>query len=296
MKTKLLPLFIFTLIIFHSQAQVYTYYLNTDLVSVNKKDATVLGKGSKQNDLFRLNCYSISGDILFLSMHFTDSTLAVVNGPYQSFYTGRRIEEAGQYLDNKKEGLWQKWDSSGRKTDSIIYKVDKELYVAHFNYNKNNSLSYASFKDSLLNTLSTFSYDSNSVLTNQVYFLGERGILKTITPGGVTVDSLFTREEEEATFRGGPGEWSRYMRNNLRAETPVENKAPEGTYTVIIKFVIQPDGKISDVEAETNHGYGMEKEAIKLIRNGPKWNPARQYGRFVKAYRRQPVTFVIQKD
>ena len=34
----------------------------------------------------------------------------------------------------------------------------------------------------------------------------------------------------------------------------------------------------------TNHGYGLEKEAMRLIKEGPKWQPAKQNGHFVRAY------------
>jgi periplasmic protein TonB len=37
----------------------------------------------------------------------------------------------------------------------------------------------------------------------------------------------------------------------------------------------------------------MEDEVVRTIKNGPKWEPAIQYGQEVNAYRRQPVTFVV---
>ena len=40
----------------------------------------------------------------------------------------------------------------------------------------------------------------------------------------------------------------------------------------------------------------MEVEAIRVIMNGPKWVPATQYGYKVNAYRRQPVTFLVEND
>ncbi len=38
----------------------------------------------------------------------------------------------------------------------------------------------------------------------------------------------------------------------------------------------------------------MEDEAIRVIKRGPKWTPAIQNGRNVNAYRKQPITFVVQ--
>jgi protein TonB len=109
-------------------------------------------------------------------------------------------------------------------------------------------------------------------------------------------NKVFTKVEVEAGFPGGEGGWRRYLTNNLNANTPVENGAPEGTYTVIVRFIVSRDGSISDVTAETNHGYGMEEEAVKIIKRGPKWTPAIQNGRNVNAYRRQPITFLVQEN
>ncbi|MEO6405877.1 MAG: energy transducer TonB [Ferruginibacter sp.] len=107
---------------------------------------------------------------------------------------------------------------------------------------------------------------------------------------------IFNKVEVEAEFPGGTGAWTRYLKNNLNAETPVENGASEGTYTVVVRFIVSKDGSISDVVAETKHGFGMEAEAIKIIKKGPSWKPALQNGRNVNAYRRQPITFVVAEQ
>jgi len=63
-----------------------------------------------------------------------------------------------------------------------------------------------------------------------------------------------------------------------------------------IGFIVSKDGSISDVVAETKFGYGMEAEAVKIIKKGPKWTPALQNGRNVNAYRRQPITFIVEEQ
>jgi periplasmic protein TonB len=40
----------------------------------------------------------------------------------------------------------------------------------------------------------------------------------------------------------------------------------------------------------------MEAEVIRMIKRSPKWIPAQQEGRFVNAYRQQPVTFVVEEE
>jgi protein TonB len=62
----------------------------------------------------------------------------------------------------------------------------------------------------------------------------------------------------------------------------------------MIQFVVDLEGKVSDIKPLTNFGYGMEEEAMRVIRRATKWEPAIQNGHPVKAYRKQPVTFVIE--
>ena len=108
-----------------------------------------------------------------------------------------------------------------------------------------------------------------------------------------TDTSIFKKVEIEATFPGGVTAWTKYLMNNLNPHVPVRKKAPGGTYMVIVRFIVAKDGSISNTLAETAHGYGMEKEVLRIIKRGPKRIPASQDGRLVNAYRRQPVTFVV---
>jgi periplasmic protein TonB len=109
-----------------------------------------------------------------------------------------------------------------------------------------------------------------------------------------STDSPFTRVEVEAEFPGGASEWKKYLQKNLNPNVPTDNRARRGKYMVVVRFIVAKDGSISEVVAETNHGYGMEKEVVRVIKMGPKWTPAMQNGNIVKAYRRQPVTFMIE--
>lgn len=104
-----------------------------------------------------------------------------------------------------------------------------------------------------------------------------------IWPGTVEIDASFK------------GNWIKFLERNLRGEVPVENNAPPGIYKVVIQFVVDLEGKVSDIKPLTNFGYGMEEEAIRVLKKADKWEPAIQNGRQVKAYRRQPITFRIDE-
>ncbi len=109
-------------------------------------------------------------------------------------------------------------------------------------------------------------------------------------------NKIFDKVEIEASFPGGDGKWRQYLERNANGQVATDNGAPEGTYTTVVQFVVDKEGNISDVKSLTNHGYGMEEEAMRVIRKGPKWTPAVQNGRQVKAYRKQPITFQVQGE
>jgi hypothetical protein len=151
----------------------------------------------------------------------------------------------------------------------------------------------------LLNDLNhQFNYNE---FYNRAFALGqtEQIILKNNFQQGTddneNEDKIFTKVENEAAFPGGESAWRRYLEKNRNTNTPVENGAPEGTYQVIIRFIVSKDGTVSHVTAESMHGYGMEEEAVKIIKKGPKWTPALQNGRNVNSYRRQPITFIVEE-
>lgn len=106
---------------------------------------------------------------------------------------------------------------------------------------------------------------------------------------------VFTKVEQEAKFPNGLEGWRKFLMKTLDPNKPIKNGAPSGTYTVIIKFIVSKDGKVSDVQAETNHGFGMEAQAISAIKKSPDWLAAVQNGKPVNAYRRQPITFLVPK-
>jgi protein TonB len=109
-------------------------------------------------------------------------------------------------------------------------------------------------------------------------------------------NKVFEKVEVEASFKGGEREWTKYLQRNLDANVAIENGANEGSYTVVVQFIVDKEGRISDVKGLTSHGHGMEEEAIRVIKRGPDWVPAIQNGRNVKAYRKQPITFVVASE
>ncbi|MEP6677492.1 MAG: energy transducer TonB, partial [Ferruginibacter sp.] len=109
-------------------------------------------------------------------------------------------------------------------------------------------------------------------------------------------NQIFRKVEIEAEFPGGEGKWRSYLERTLNPNAPVDNGASPGKYTVMVEFIVSKDGSLSDVHATNKVGFGMEEEAVRVIKKGPKWTPAQQNGRQVNAYRTQPITFQVNEE
>ena len=130
--------------------------------------------------------------------------------------------------------------------------------------------------------------DASIVIPPESHDVG-KGILPT--PVKSAKENLpFTKVEIEASYIGN---WKNFLERNLSPEVPIENGATPGTYTVIIQFVVDINGMVSDIKALTNHGFGMEQEAMRVIKKSGKWRPAFQNKNEVRAFRRQPIIFQV---
>jgi len=116
---------------------------------------------------------------------------------------------------------------------------------------------------------------------------------KIIEEKVTTGPEIVTNVDIDAKFEGN---WQKFLVRNLNPQTPIDNNAPAGNYTVIMQFVVDIDGTVSDIKALSNLGFGLEQEAIRVLKKATKWEPAIQNGRKVKAYRKQAITFQVTEE
>lgn len=149
------------------------------------------------------------------------------------------------------------------------------------------AFSYKSIKSEM----SSEKFTADAAIDPSIVLAGADTTKPVAGPG----DKIYERVDVEASVPGGDNAWRKYLEKNLNASIPVTKKAPDGAYSVIVQFVVDKDGNISNVRTLTRFGYGMEEEAIRVVKGGPKWLPAMVNGKAVSAYRKQPITFVIGK-
>jgi protein TonB len=118
------------------------------------------------------------------------------------------------------------------------------------------------------------------------------------TAGGHRPDSLsaknmvFQKVEIESEFPGGTKAWSQFLNEHLKYPKKAIRKKIQGT--VLLQFIVDKDGSVSDLQALTGDPI-LAEAALAAMKDSPKWKPAVQYGRLVKSYKKQPVVFQLEE-
>ncbi|MCH5598709.1 energy transducer TonB [Niabella ginsengisoli] len=110
---------------------------------------------------------------------------------------------------------------------------------------------------------------------------------------GKEKNEVYTLVNIDASYPGGQDAWKTFLMRHIDADIPRKNGAPVGNYNAIIQFRINKNGEVNDVKAVTEMGFGMEEEAIKVIKKSDKWNPAILNGVAQTSYRKQQVSFQV---
>lgn len=107
-------------------------------------------------------------------------------------------------------------------------------------------------------------------------------------------DKVFSKVEIESSYPGGGNAWMEYMIRTFRYPMEAQRKGIQGT--VVLQFIVDKEGNVSNVEAVSGPTEGgLRKEAIRVIKQSGKWMPALQDGRPVKSYKKQPIIFMLSQ-
>jgi TonB family protein len=107
------------------------------------------------------------------------------------------------------------------------------------------------------------------------------------------VSEILTFAEQMPEFDGGQEARNVFIQKNINYPTLARQNNIEGR--VQIEFVVWSDGKISQIKALTNKGWGLEEEAVRLIKMMPTWKPGKQNGKVVTVRFSIPIVFKIPK-
>lgn len=127
---------------------------------------------------------------------------------------------------------------------------------------------------------------------------GEKDIVAPPTdvsgPAEPAAPEIFTIVEEQPEFPGGNAVMMKYLGSNIQYPAMAREAGISGK--CFLKFVVNETGDVSNVEVVRGVPGcpDCDKEAVRVVKNMPKWKPGKMTGRAVKCYFTLPVNFKIQ--
>ena len=89
-----------------------------------------------------------------------------------------------------------------------------------------------------------------------------------------------------------PYDINEFLSKNLRYPDQARESNIQGR--VIVKFVVNEDGSISDVSVVKGIGAGCDEEAKRVVASLPKWKPGKQNGNPVRVYFTLPINYKLE--
>lgn len=108
-------------------------------------------------------------------------------------------------------------------------------------------------------------------------------------PQPVNSNRVYDVVEQMPSFPGGISGLRTYLNQNIRYPAEAQENCVQGR--VVVSFVVGKDGHISDVTVLRSVDPSLDKEAVRVIRNMPRWSPGKQGGEPVRVRYNVPVSF-----
>jgi TonB family protein len=107
-------------------------------------------------------------------------------------------------------------------------------------------------------------------------------------------DEIFDVVENAPEFKGGMEAWNNFLKENLSYPERAKSNKVEGV--VYLVFVINKEGKVESPEILRGVGYGLDEEALRVVKQSPDWIPGMQRGQKVNVRMRLPVKFKLPDE
>ncbi len=105
--------------------------------------------------------------------------------------------------------------------------------------------------------------------------------------------SYDTTSVNEPQFPGGITEFYKFIGKNFKMPAEASKNKVQGK--VLMEFMIEKDGSLSEIKVKKDLGYGLAEEAVRVLRLSPKWIPATENGEPVRVSYGLPITIQSEK-
>jgi TonB family protein len=259
-----------------------TLYLNADWEEVSGFDEVKYKRIQKRlNGGWYVEDYYHPSGILQMAGSVSSLSPAVLDGYAEFYHENGKKQSEGNYRQNKPIGVHKTYFPSGQIKSEIDYREDDEYVVQVWLENGTPQL-----KDGRGN-IETLQDNGNKVY--ELY--RDYALALSYTVRKQEQDTVYAKPEVIPDYSGGMVNFYRTIRRKLKYPKPARRKGIEGV--VYVKFVVNPNGEVSEVETVKGIGGGCDQESERVIRETDRWKPGTVDNKPVKSIMVLPITFKL---
>jgi TonB family protein len=205
-------------------------------------------------------------------------------GDVNNYYPNGKLYTITSYNENKKLLLNECRDSTG----AVLAKDGNGKWIQFdddFKVVKDYGRVVNGLMDGDWHRLKTLPDTAYDVITSY-----RKGIL--ISSTGVDAKKTFHAIEVSPEFPGGLDAFYKYINRSIHYPEAARRHGTQGR--VIVSFVVQTDGSLTDIKVARGIGDGCDEVALQIIKSSPKWKPGMQNGVPVRVNYSVPITFSLQ--
>jgi protein TonB len=120
---------------------------------------------------------------------------------------------------------------------------------------------------------------------------GTAGVPVPGVDGTVAPDKTFLTVERMPEPVNGMQGWSKFLQNTIRYPDAAMSNGVMGK--VIVSFIVEKDGQLSSFKLERGPGFGLDEEAIRVLKLAKPWKPGMQNGQPVRVKLTLPISFML---
>ena len=117
---------------------------------------------------------------------------------------------------------------------------------------------------------------------------GEKAV-ESSNPKKVFTGKVYDLVDEMPSFPGGPAELMNWLSSHIQYPAIARESCIQGT--VIVAFIVEPDGSVSNAKLVRSVDPYIDQEALRVVRQMPKWNPGKRAGIPVRVRYCLPIKF-----
>ena len=265
----------------------------TDLVFEGRNQAYgayQLRKGTSKRNIWSIIIVALAAALLFLGL-----TVHRMAEPNRTVMNMQAVEVANIKKD-KKDVKVEKKDPIKVEPERIIEKVKSSVkftapVIRKDNLVKEEDEIKLDEVEKSNKAIGALTVDGNDEVGGEVLKIKEE-IAAPAPPRPVEENKIHEIVEQMPSFPGGMGALMSWLGQNIKYPVIAAENGVQGR--VIVQFVVEKDGSITDVKIAKSVDPSLDKEATRVIKSMPHWIPGRQNGSPVRVRYTVPVTFKLQ--